>query len=59
MSHPVPASGTGSQQGRPARQRGAGFDRGAPVGHGEDPPTRKQTECTLERDTGEGEDDVD
>lgn len=26
------------------------------MGHGEDPPAGKQTERTLDRDTGEGED---
>lgn len=25
------------------------------MGHGEDPPPREQTECTPDRDTGEGE----
>lgn len=29
------------------------------MGHGEDPPPGKPTECTPERDTGEGEDDMD
>lgn len=52
----VPAAGPCSEQSGPTHQRAANPDRGASVGHGEDPSQREQAECTSDRDPGEGMD---
>ena len=52
---PVSIPGPRGRQGGHQGQRAAGPHRGAPVGHGEDPPPGEPAERPAQRDPGEGE----